>query len=72
MFAKEAGLGYRLVAVEDGIGFVWFQPMRSCSAATMGWPLIRWRALLGPPKVWVSDTATRFKNGLMTILGEVL
>lgn len=26
---------------------------------------------IGPPKMWVRDTATHFKNGLMTMLAEV-
>lgn len=34
--------------------------------------MIRCCTSLGPPEVWVSDTATLFKNALMAILAEAL
>lgn len=34
--------------------------------------LINWCALMGVPRVWVSDTAAHFMNGLLTMLVEIL
>lgn len=32
--------------------------------------LVRCGAIFGPPKVWVSNTDTHFRNGFVTVLAE--
>lgn len=70
LFAAEAWSDRLLVLVEDISGFVSLEPAQSCSAAPTARILIRWGAIFGPPKVWISDTATHSEGGLMTMLAE--
>ena len=72
MISEQSGLAYLLVLVEDVSGYVWLEPEQSCTAAATARALIRWSVTFGPPKVWVSDTATHFKNGLIAMLAEAL
>ena len=72
MFEAETGYEYMLVLVEDISGFAWLEPARSCTADMTARTLIKWCALMGAPRVWVSDGAAHFKNGLLTMLAEAL
>lgn len=62
--------GFNLV--EDVNGFFWLETEQLCTAAASTRALVRRITTFGPPKVWVSDTVTHFKNGLITMLAEVL
>lgn len=75
VFCGETGHEYLLVLVEDMSGFVWLESARSCTAGTTARSFIKWCAMMGAPRVWVSDTAalevfmgrqrrTKFYSGL--------
>ena len=52
--------------------FVLMEPVVVCTAETTAESLLTWCKTLGVPRVWVSDTATRFKNAILTRLREAL
>ena len=51
---------------------VWLEPMESCTAASTTKHLLKWCRTLGVPEVWVSDTASHFKNRVVRTLERVL
>ncbi|CAM9468806.1 unnamed protein product [Sphacelaria rigidula] len=57
----EGGFWYVLVIMDDMPNFVWLEPTEACTAETSG-----------VPRVWVSDTATHFKNRVIAQLSDAL
>ena len=66
------GFKYILVIMDDLSNFVWLEPMESCTAAPTAKYLLRWCKTLGAPEVWVSATASYFKNRVMKALEGAL
>ena len=52
--------------------FVLMKPVEVCTAEATAASLLTWCKTLGVPRVWVSDTATHFKNAILTRLREAL
>ena len=48
------------------------EPVEVCTAEVTAAFLLTWCKTLGVPRVWVSDTATHFKNAILTRLREAL
>ena len=48
------------------------EPVEVCTAEATAASLLAWCKTLGVPRVWVSDTATHFKNSILTRLREAL
>ena len=44
--------------------------MESCTAASTAKQLLRWCKTLGFPEVWVSDTASHFKDSRVRVEGN--
>ena len=59
---EEDGFKYILVIMDDLSNFVWLEPTESCTEASTVKHLLRWCKTLGVPDVWMSDTASHFKN----------
>ena len=55
--AERDGYKYIPVLMDDLSNFVWLEPTESCTAAVTVQYLLTWCKTLGPPEVWVSDTA---------------
>ena len=70
--AESDGYKYILVLMDDLSNFVWLEPTESCTAAVTVQHLLTWCKTLGPPEVWVSDTASHFKNHVMRALEKAL
>ena len=70
--AERDGYKYILVLMDDLSNFVWLEPTESCTAAVTVQHLLTWCKTLGPPEVWVSDTASHFKNHVMRALEKAL
>ena len=66
------GFRYILVIMDDLSNFVSMEPVEVCTAEATAAPLLTWCKTLGMPRVWVSDTATHFKNAILTRLREAL
>lgn len=63
VFSERTGLVYVLEMVEDVSGFVWLDPLRSCTAAATARVSIKSCVVFGPPKVRVSNSTTNIRNG---------
>ena len=48
------------------------EPVEDCTAEVTAASLLTWCKTLEVPRVWVSDTATHFKNAVLTRLREAL
>ena len=58
--------------MDDLSNFVLMEPVEVCTAEVTAAPLLTWCKTLGVPRVWVSDAATHFKNGILTRPCEAL
>lgn len=43
-------------------GFLWLEPAVACSAEFSARTILTWCALMGVPRVFISDTATHFEG----------
>ena len=59
---------YILVMMDDLSNFVCLEPTESFTAASTAKHLLRCCKILGVPEVWVSDTASHFKNCMIKTL----
>ncbi|CAB1109830.1 unnamed protein product [Ectocarpus sp. CCAP 1310/34] len=66
------GYVYLLVMMDDLSNFAWMEPTGTCTARLTAQHLLNWCKTLGVPEVWVSDTATHFKNSVMDTLEKAL
>ena len=66
--SEEAEFRYILVIMDDLSNFVSLEPVAVCTAEATAAYLLQWWKPLGVPRVWVSDTATHFKNTILTRL----
>ena len=69
---ESGGFTYLLVLMDDLSNFVWLEPTGACTARLTAQHLLNWCKTLGVPDVWVSDTATHFKNKIMATLEKAL
>ena len=69
---ESGGFTYLLVLMDDLSNFVWLEPTGACTARLTAQHLLNWCKTLGVPDVWVSDTATHFKNKIMATLENAL
>ena len=70
--SEEAGFKYILVIMDDLSNFVTLERVAVCTAEATGVSLIDWFKTLWVSNVWVSDTATHFKNQILARLREAL
>ncbi|CAM9641680.1 unnamed protein product, partial [Sphacelaria rigidula] len=70
--SEDAGFRYILVIMDDLSNFVALEPVAVCTAESTAASLLNWCKTLGVPRVWVSDTATHFKNAILARLREAL
>ena len=70
--SEDGGFRYILVIMDDLSNFVSMEPVEVCTAEATAAPLLTWCKTLGVPRVWVSDTATHFKNAILTRLRGAL
>ena len=69
---EDGGFRYILIIMDDLSNFVSMEPVAVCTAEATAASLLTWCKTLGVPRVWVSDTATHFKNAILTRLRESL
>ena len=69
---EEEGFKYILVMMDDMSNWVWLEPTGACTARLTAQHLLTWCKILGVPEVWVSDTASHFKNHMMAALETAL
>ena len=62
--SEDGGFRYILVIMDDLINFVLMEPVEVCTAEATA-DSLTWCKTLGVPRVWVSDTATHFKNAIV-------
>lgn len=72
MFAEETGYEYLSVLGKDIRGSMWLEAPTSCTADATARALMKWCALKGAPRVWVSDTVVHLRNELLMMLVEAL
>ena len=70
--SEDIGFRYILVIMDNLSNFVSMEPVEVCTAEATAASLLTWCKALGVPRVWVSDTATHFKNSILTRLREAL
>ena len=51
--------------MDDLSNFTCLEPTKPCTAASTAKHPPRWCKILGVPEVWVGDTASHFKNGVI-------
>ena len=68
--SEDSGFRYILVIMDDLSSFVSMEPVVVCTAEATAESLLTWCKTMGVPRVWVSDTATHFKNAILTRLRE--
>ena len=61
-----------LVIMNDLSNFVSLEPAEACTAEVAAKHLLNWCKTMGVPRVWVSDTATPFKNRVIAQLSDAL
>ena len=66
------GHKYILVMLDDVSNWVWLEPTGACTARLTAQHLLTWCKVLGVPDVFVSDTASHFKNHMMAELEKAL
>ena len=69
---EDNGFRYALVIMDDLSNFVWLEPIEACTAEDTATYLLQWCKTLGVPRVWVSDTASHFKNRVIAQLSDAL
>ena len=70
--SEDSGFRYILVIMHVLSNFVSMEPVLDCTAEATAESLLTWCKTLGALRVWVSDTATHFKNAILTRLREAL
>ncbi|CAM9937055.1 unnamed protein product, partial [Sphacelaria rigidula] len=70
--SEDAGFKYILVIMDDLSNFVALEPVAVCTAELTTASLLNVCKPFGVPRVWVSDTATHFKNAILARLREAL
>ena len=70
--SEDGGFRYILVIMDDLSNSVSMDPVEVCTAEAIAESLLTWCKTLGVPRVWVSDTATHFKNAILTCVREAL
>ncbi|CAM9423298.1 unnamed protein product, partial [Sphacelaria rigidula] len=68
--SKDAGFRYILVIMDDLSNFVALTPVAVCTTEMTAVSSLNWCKPLGVLRVWVSDTATHFKNAILARLRE--
>ena len=63
---------YILVIMDDLSNFVSLEPAEACTVEVTAKYLLNWCKTMGVPRVWVSDTATHFKNCVIAQLSDAL
>ena len=58
--------------MDDLWNFVSLEPAEACTAEVTAKHLLNWCKTMGMTRVWVSDTATHFKNRVIAQLSDVL
>ena len=58
--------------MDDLSNFVGLEPTEACAAEDTATYLLQWCKTLGVPRVWVSDTASHFKNRVIAQLSDAL
>lgn len=58
--------------MNDLDNFVWLEPTKASTAALVIEHLLQWCTLLVVSDIWVSDSASRFKNRVMQALEKAL
>ena len=66
--SEDGGFRYILVIMDDLRNFVSMEPVEVCTAEETAASVLTWCKTLGVPRVWVNDTATHFKNAILTRL----
>ena len=69
---EDDGYKYILVMLDDMSNWVWLEPTGACTARVTAQHLMAWCKTLGVPEVFVSDTASHFKNHMMAALEKSL
>ena len=69
---EDGGYRYILVMMGDMSNWVWLEPTEACTARLTAQHLLTWCKINGVPEMWVSDTASHFKNQMMAALEECL
>ena len=65
--------GFRYILIMDDLSnFVSLKPAEACTAEVTAKHLLNWCKTMGVPRVWVSDTATYFKNRVIAQLSDTL
>ena len=62
---EDGGYRYVLVMMDDMSNWVRLEPTEACTARLTAQHLLTWCKIIGVPGVWVSDTASHFKNQMM-------
>ena len=70
--SEDGGFRYIFAIMDDLSNFVSMEPVEVCTAETTAASLLTWCKTLEVPRVWVSDTATHFKNAISARLREAL
>ena len=65
---EDLGYRYILATMDDMSSWVWLEPTEECTARLTAQHLFTWRKNTGVPEVWVSDSASHFKNQMMAAL----
>ena len=59
--------------MNDMSNWVWLEPTGACTARLTAQHLLTWcKIIIEVPEVWVSDTASHFKNEMMAALEKSL
>ena len=61
-----------MVIMDDLSNFVSLEPAEAFTAEVTAKYLLNWCKTMGVPRVWVSDTATHFKNPVVAQLSNAL
>lgn len=66
------GFKYLLILLDDLSNFVWLEPADACTARLTAQHLLNWSKTRSVPDVWMSATATHFKNKILATLEKAL
>ena len=58
--------------MDDLSNFVSLEPAEACTTDVTAKHLLNWCKTMGVPRMWVSDTATHFKNRVIAQLSDAL
>ena len=62
---ENGGYSYILVKIKDMSNWVWLEPTGGCSTRMTEQHLLAWCKTIEVPEVWVTATASHFKNHMM-------